>query len=59
MTSRINMLRCATSQDFDTEKLISIRKRVPVPEDKRPQTDVLNNSLLLNSTSDILLLDLR
>ncbi len=45
MTSRINMLRCATSHDFDTVKLILIRKRVPVPKDKSPQTDVLNNIL--------------
>ena len=50
---RTTMLRCATSHDFCTQKMISITKRVPVPKDKSPKTDVVNNSLLLNSTYDI------
>ena len=60
MTSRINMLRSATSHNFDREKLILIKRRLPIPKDKSPQTDVFNNSFLLphlNSTSDIILLE--
>ena len=46
MKSWINMLRCSTSHDIDAKTDFN-QKRVPVPKDKSPQTDVLNNSFLL------------
>ena len=35
-----------SGNDFHTEQLILIRKRVPVTKDTSPQTDVLNNLLV-------------